>query len=166
MQNFSDIGTRLIRISLKFIFVREPARTSIGVLMGVLLQAIITLLNPLLSQYNNIVDFASLSIFQYTIFGIILVYLPLIISFIFSDKTQINDESVEMLLRTIDRIKEDGKLTDEQVQPLYLKVIEKVVEKTKLKQDVQKELNEINQNIAQELLEDETKQKLPPRQTS
>ncbi|MDJ0509845.1 MAG: hypothetical protein QNJ64_11400 [Crocosphaera sp.] len=161
MQNFSYIGTRLIRISLKFIFIREPARTSLGVLMGVLLQAIITLLNPLLSQYNNIVDFASLSIFQYTIFGIILVYLPLIISFIFSDKTQINDESVEMLLRTIDRIKEDGKLTDEQVQPLYLKVIEKVVEKTQLKQDVQKELNEINQNIAQQLLEGETKQELP-----
>ncbi len=166
MQNFSDIGTRIIRISLNFIFVREPARTSLGVFMGVLLQAIITLLNPLLSQYNNIVDFASLSIFQYTIFGIILVYLPLIISFIFSEKTQINDESVEMLLRTIDRIKEDGKLTDEQVQPLYLKVIEKVVEKTQLKQDVQKELNEINQNIAQELLESETKQQLPPRQTS
>ena len=90
----------------------------------------------------------------------------LIISFIFSEKTQINDESVEMLLRTIDRIKEDGKLTDEQVQPLYLKVVEKVVEKTQLKQDIQKELNDINQNIAQELLESETKQELPPRQTS
>ncbi len=149
MQNLTDIATRIIRISLNFIFVREPTRTSIGVLMGVLLQAIVILFNPLLSQYNNIVDFASLSIFQYTIFGIILVYLPLIISFVFSDKTQINDESVEMLLRKIDRIKEDGKLTDEQVQHLYLKVVEKVVENTQLKQDVQKELNEINQNIAQ-----------------
>ncbi|MDJ0660657.1 MAG: hypothetical protein QNJ42_14395 [Crocosphaera sp.] len=165
MQNFTDIGTRIIRIALKFIFVREPARTSLGVLIGVLLQAIIILLNPLLSQYN-IVDFASLSIFQYIIFGIILVYFPLIISFTFSKKSQINDESVEMLLRTIDRIKEDGKLTDEQVQYLYLKVIEKVVEKTQLKQEIQKELNEINQNIAQELLEGETKQQLPHRKTS
>lgn len=166
MQNFSDVGTRIIRISLKFIFVREPARTSLGVLMGVLLQTIITLFNPLLSQYNNYLDFSFLSIFQYIIFGIILVYLPLIISFIFSEKTQINDESVEMILRTIARIKEDGKLTDEQVQPLYLKVVEKVVEKTQLKQDIQKELNEINQNIAQELLENETQQQLPPKQTS
>ncbi|MDJ0601038.1 MAG: hypothetical protein QNJ37_19615 [Crocosphaera sp.] len=173
MQNIDwlNLGTRIIRIAINILFVGDPIRTSLGIVLGIILKASITIFNPLLSKYNSIADFTSLNnnnIFSFLycgVFGIFLIYLPLIISYILLGKRQINDESIEMLFKIIRKGKEEGNLTDEEVQKYYLNVIEKVIEKTQLKQEIQKELNEINQSIAQELLEGETKQQLPPKQT-
>jgi uncharacterized membrane protein len=133
---WSSLGTKAIDI----IFARYPARTSLGVVLGGVIDFLVQLFSPALSSLK-FADFTASPRWGWWLIGILIMHTPTIVSS-FRQK-QTGDEKIDRALDLIER----GDFTKTEQRQQYRKLIERVASNVALKPELKKELKETEKKI-------------------
>ncbi|RWX48836.1 hypothetical protein VT99_10512 [Candidatus Electrothrix marina] len=133
---WSSLGTKAIDV----IFARYPARTSLGVILGGVIDFLVQLFAPALSSLK-FADFTASPKWGWWLLGILMMHTPTIVSS-FRQK-QTGDEKIDRALDLIER----GDFTKTEKRQQYRKLIERVTSNVALKPELKKELKETEKKI-------------------
>lgn len=137
--------TQILLLAIRFLFVGNPIRTSLGIILGLVLYILISIFQPgikqLLSSYVNV---NTLEVWECMLLGLFLIYVPTIISFIGSPKKEVLNEDLETVLRLIRLAVDEADLSEKQKRKLYLRLCEKAVEEVSFSKNIQAEIDKIN----------------------
>jgi hypothetical protein len=125
--------TKYLSLAIDILFLRQPTRTSLGLIFGMALRPIIKLLAIWAIVFEAVVT--RLSFLEFGLLGLCLAHIPTAWSQFFGKKNYLseNEEKAFAMIR-------DLKLTEMEKQQLYLRVVEKVLEKTELKPEIENEI--------------------------
>lgn len=135
---WSSLGTKAIDI----IFARYPARTSLGVIFGGVIDFLIQLFAPTLRSME-FADFTDSPRWGWWLLGILIMHTPTIFT-TFRQK-QTGDEQIDRALDLIER----GNFTKTEQRQQYRKLIERVANNVALKPELKKELRETEKRITE-----------------
>ena len=133
---WSSLGTKAIDV----IFARYPARTSLGVIFGGVIDFLVQLFAPALSSLK-FADFTASPRWGWWLLGILIMHAPTIFT-TFRQK-QNGDEQIDRALDLIER----GNFTKAEKRQQYRKLIERVANNVALKPVLKKELRETEKKI-------------------
>ena len=133
---WSSLGTKAIDV----IFARYPARTSLGVIFGGVIDFLVQLFAPALSSLK-FTDFTASPRWGWWLLGILIMHAPTIFT-TFRQK-QTGDEQIDRALDLIER----GNFTKTEKRQQYRKLIERVANNVALKPELKKELRETEKKI-------------------
>jgi len=133
---WSSLGIKAIDI----IFARYPARTSLGVVLGGVIDFLVQLFAPALHSLK-LADFTASPRWGWWLLGILIMHSPTIFS-TFRQK-QTGDEQIDRALDLIER----GNFTKTEQRQQYRKLIERVASNVALKPELQRELKETEKKI-------------------
>ena len=115
--------------TIKFLFIGNPYRTALGVIVGLALYTFVSIFNPGIEKISsNYINISALTEFGSVLLGLVFVYSPTIISFIGSPKKELLNEDVEKVFRMIRLAADEADLSKNQKRTLYLKLCERAVE--------------------------------------
>ena len=141
MQKIINNILGLTNRALDAIFLGYPERTSIGIVVGLLIETIIKLFYPFLSRISNIIDFSGIEYWNYIIVGITIVHVKTIYVILFN-REPVFDENTEKAFALIREAKNHG-ASDFEVQRLYLRVCESILENTILNEATEQEIKRL-----------------------
>ena len=133
---WSSLGTKAIDV----IFARYPARTSLGVVLGGVIDFLVQLFAPALHSLK-FADFTASPKWGWWLLGILMMHTPTIVSS-FRQK-QTGDEKIDRALDLIER----GDFTKTEKRQQYRKLIERVASNVALKPELKRELKETEKKI-------------------
>jgi hypothetical protein len=133
---WSSLGIKAIDV----IFARYPARTSLGVVLGGVIDFLVQLFSPALHSLK-FADFTASPKWGWWLVGILMMHTPTIISS-FRQK-QTGDEQIDRALDLIER----GNFSKTEQRQQYRKLIERVASNVALKPELQRELKETEKKI-------------------
>ncbi len=140
MDKISQIVLGIIR----FLFIGNPHRTALGVIVGLVIHTLISVFNPALERIaSSYIDVSALTEWNCMLLGLVFVYSPTIISFIGSPKKELLNEDVEKVFRMIRLAADEANLSKKQKRTLYLKLCEKAVEQVTFKAATHEELRKL-----------------------
>src|SRR5262245_23744705 len=113
-----DSLSKLVGIALDMLFLKNPTRSSLGVLLGVLCNTFTQIFAPFLKEIQ-IVDLSTIAWWQYIVLGLGLMYLPLMVRYLF--RVGGLGEDVEIALAIIRKAEHSG-LPKTAVRQLYLEL--------------------------------------------
>ncbi len=125
MKDITDKLTYFIKVATDILFVRNPVNTSMGVLFGVILHGIVSILSPTAKIVKSI-KISALTIFHYIAIGVFSFNIKPFLS-----RHKIN-KSVEEAIAFIERQERERKITRLEAKQLYRKLISHVVENVQL----------------------------------
>jgi hypothetical protein len=126
--------TKYLSLTLDFLFLRHPTRTSLGFLFGVTSRTILKILAIWIIAIQTILA-TSISVWEFGLLGICIAHFPTVKEY-FSGKTNYLSENEEKAFAMIRNLN----IPDYQKQNMYLKVVEKVLERVELKPEFQEEI--------------------------
>lgn len=139
--------------TIRFLFIGNPHRTALGVIVGLTLNTFVSVFNPAIEKIaSSYIDIAALTEWNCMLLGLVFVYSPTIISFIGSPKKELLNEEVEKVFRMIRLSADEADLSKKQKRTLYLKLCERAVEQVTFNAATQEELRRLT------ALEDEEEQ--------
>lgn len=113
------ISRRLLRY-IDILMLKNPERTVLGVLLGVVVSFLFKLFEPYLSKID-ILNLAKLQLWEFISFGVIIVHIPYLLWSIIR-KPLINDE-VDDVIRLI----ESGNFSEKEKRQMYRNLVNKCV---------------------------------------
>lgn len=135
---WSSLGTKAIDV----IFARYPARTSLGAILGGVIDFLVQLFAPALNSLE-FANFANSPKWGWWLLGILMMHTPTIFA-TFRQK-QTGDEKIDRALDLIER----GNFTKTEKRQQYRKLIERVANNVALKPELKKELRETEKRITE-----------------
>lgn len=130
--------------TIRFLFIGNPHRTALGVIVGLALHTLVSVFNPAIKQiFSSYIDVAALTEWNCMLMGLVFVYSPTIISFIGSPKKELLNESVEKVFRMIRLAADEAGISKRQKRDLYHKLCERAVEQVTFNAATQKELRKL-----------------------
>lgn len=138
MKIFEDGATRVITAALQFIFIGHPHRTSLGVLLGLALNAIVKLFSPALSRASSWIDATKVGWLEYIFAGVLIMHFPTL-RFYLARKGNMFDEHIEQAFAVIREAEKAG-VSKERIRMMRLKVCQKVLENSDLKPATREEI--------------------------
>ena len=137
-----DKFSQFVLGTIRFLFVGNPHRTALGVILGLALHTFVAVFSPAFEKIaNGYIDVSALEEWNCMLLGLVFIYSPTIISFVGSPKKELLNEDVEKVLRMIRLSAEEVGLSKRQKRELYLKLCEKAVEQATFNTTTQKELD-------------------------
>lgn len=128
-----DTFTKYLTLAVDILFLKQPMRTSLGLFLGLATKSILKILAIWISVAQAILS-ANLAEWEYGLLGILLVHIPTAGHYLFA-KVGYLSESEERAFSMIRELK----LPEYQKQQMYLKVVEKVLDRVELKTEAEKE---------------------------
>ena len=125
--------TRYISLALDILFLKQPTRTSVGLILGLSSRTLFKFLSIWIIAFQAILSIG-VSIWEFGLLGIFIVHIPTLID-VLSGKYLLT-ENEEKALAMI----KEMKISDYDKQALYLDLVKKTLEKVNLNQEVQDEL--------------------------
>src|SRR6185295_19326583 len=117
--------TSLTKKATDILFVQNPRGTSLGILLGFIVDGLFLVLRPLFIS-SQIIDISSINIFYFIALGIFLFNLPLYF------RRQQFDPKIEEALAFIKDAKKHGNLSENQIRQMYRNLCEKVLQGVEL----------------------------------
>ncbi|XCN73790.1 MAG: hypothetical protein Q3M24_03260 [Candidatus Electrothrix aestuarii] len=142
MNDKADLWSSLAIKAIDVIFARYPARTSLGVVLGGVIDFGVQLFAPALSSLK-FADFTASPKWGWWLLGILIMHTPTIFS-TFRQK-QTGDEKIDRALDLIER----GNFTKVEKSQQYRLLIEGVANNVALKPELKKELQETERKISE-----------------
>ncbi len=131
--------------TIRFLFIGNPHRTALGVIVGLVLHTLVSVFNPAIKQIaSSYIDVTELTAWNCIFLGLVFVYSPTILSFIGSPKKELLNESVEKVFRMIRLAADEAGISKKQKRALYLKLCEKAVEQVTFNAATQEKLRKLN----------------------
>ena len=122
--------TEFFRKSINILFVSNPRGTSIGVLIGVILDALLGLASPLLKSIESL-NFSAIKMWHLIAVGVVSTNLPS-----YLQRKEI-DQSIVNAIEYIEEKKKNGTISDWQAKQMYVNLHNKVLESVTLDQGTQ-----------------------------
>ncbi|MBD3337871.1 MAG: hypothetical protein GF353_02105 [Candidatus Lokiarchaeota archaeon] len=144
MEKFVDSITRKSLQAIDLLSIHHKVRTSLGIVVGVLLHTVHQICTPLIQKIEKF-DFTIVTFWQFITFGIFVLHIPTI--FQAFSKQPIFDENIEKLFAAARKANKEGNLTLEQKRMIYLNICNKVLEKVVLNEKTKKEMQEIEDRL-------------------
>lgn len=130
--------------TIKFLFIGNPYRTALGVIVGLALYTFVSIFNPGIEKISsNYINISALTEFGSVLLGLVFVYSPTIISFIGSPKKELLNEDVEKVFRMIRLAADEADLSKNQKRTLYLKLCERAVEQVSFDSATKEDLRKL-----------------------
>lgn len=127
--------TKYLTFSIDFLFLKQPARTSIGFIFGVSINILFKMFAAWSSIIQTILD-AKIPFWQYGLLGIVFFHIPSMIGLLFNRYNHLS-EAEEKALAMIKALN----IPDFQKQEMFLRIVEKVLERVELKPELRSEIN-------------------------
>ncbi len=132
----ADQITELARKSINILFISNPRGTSIGILIGVVLDGLNGFISPALNTAWT--SASSIELWHFIGLGIVSMNLP---SYL---RRKEIDSSIINAISFIEEQKAKGNIADWQVKQMYSNLHQKVLESVSLENDKQEKANKIN----------------------
>jgi hypothetical protein len=129
--------TELFRKSINILFVSNPRGTSIGVLLGVVLDGVLGVFSPLLKSVEAL-SFSAIKMWHLIGFGVISMNAP---GYLRRNEV---DPSILKAIKYIEDQKKNGRITDWQAKQMYVNLHQKVLENVTLNKETSDESARIN----------------------
>lgn len=140
MSDLKDIGSSIVNRAIDFLFVKQPLRTSIGVMLGLVLAFVVQLFLPILKTVK-FADFAGAPWWGWVVVGIFISHVPTLISLMRTKPA--GDERIDEALQLIER----ANLPTVEKRQAYRNLIAKVLENVVLNQQMNQKLSDIQQGM-------------------
>lgn len=127
-----DQWTRTADRALGILFLKDPVRTSLGLVLGGALSSLSLLFEPAL-QVSALVDVAAMSWWSWLPLGILIMHIPTILQLL--KKPSVGSHSIDTLFELIDR----GDFSAVERRQMYRRLIERFVELAAADHTLQKE---------------------------
>ena len=126
-----NIITKYTLLAVDILFLKQPIRTSLGLLYGLATKPILQILAAWLPVAKNILS-ANLSDLQFGLLGIALVHIPTARHYLLGKVSYLseNEEKAFAMIREL-------KLPESHKQLMYIKVVEKVLARIELKPGIE-----------------------------
>ena len=139
-----DKVSQFVLGTIRFLFIGNPHRTALGIIVGLALHTLVSVFNPALETIaGDYIDIAALTEMNCMLLGLVFVYSPTIISFIGSPKKELLNEDVEKVFRMIRLAADEAGLSKKQKRTLYLKLCERAVEQVSFNAATKEELRRL-----------------------
>src|SRR5687767_3420064 len=115
METRFDKSSQLINTSVNFIFIKHPTRTSLGIVLGIVINILTKLFSPILNRQSAI-NLSTIEPWEFIIFGVFLLHLRTFYELI-TKKISLseNEEKAFELIRTA---KARGQITEWEAKDL------------------------------------------------
>lgn len=146
MRNFWDRlkSINLLRLAIDYLILMYPKRSMSGILLGMALTVLYRIFLPYLTQIQSI-DLASLTWWHLMILGFFILHVPTILESRL-ERQQIPPD-IELMFSATRKMVQEGKLTEQQRQMVYLSLVRRVQENIVLRDDVEHVIAQDTQNI-------------------
>ena len=134
--------TEFIRRSINILFVSNPRGTSLGVLIGVVLDALLGLASPILKAVEAL-NFGAIKMWHLIALGVVSMNLP---SYLRRKEV---DQSIVKAIEYIEEQKKNGSISDWQAKQMYVNLHNKVLESVTLDQGTQSATSTLNELVTQ-----------------
>ncbi len=135
-----DRLTNLLSTAIRILLIGYPIRTSLGVIVGVAINAIIKIFSPLFARLSFLIDLSKIQAWEYIILGVAVLHIQTIKLYLFKKGSLLGDNE-EKALEIIKQAKDKG-TPDWQIQKMYIGLCEKVLENVQLKQTTKQEIED------------------------
>lgn len=140
MTNFEERISRLILRLIDVLLLRNPERTVMGVLLGIVFAFLTTLFHPVLIKVE-LFDITSAPKWGWIPLGILVVHLPMVVWNIVHKPTM-NDEVDEII-----RLIEKGNFTDSEKRQMYRNLIQQCISSVDLKRNFTETMQSVQQSL-------------------
>jgi hypothetical protein len=130
-----ELTTRILKICIDFLFVQHPTRSSLGIIFGAAAKPIVKIL-AVWSTFFQAILTADVSVREFMIIGFALSHVPSAIN-AFSGKRILFSENEEKALSIVNKLN----IPDFQKQQMYLKIVEKILERAVLTSELLHEIS-------------------------
>jgi hypothetical protein len=141
--------TEFIRKSINILFVSNPRGTSLGVLIGVILDALLGLASPLLRTVEAL-NFGAIKMWHLIGVGVVSMNLP---SYLRRKEV---DQSIVNAIEYIEEQKKNGAISDWQARQMYVNLHNKVLESVTLDQGTQDITSSLEELVTQPQTEEKS----------
>jgi hypothetical protein len=113
MSEPKDFRSMLTLRALDLLLMKHPARTSLGIVLGLVFSLFAAVFSPMLSRAADYVDISKVAAWQWIPLGILCAHVPTLLGFMFT--RPVSDEGVDEAIRMIKR----GPLSEIEQAMLY-----------------------------------------------
>jgi hypothetical protein len=131
-----DMLSGFVKRATDILFVMNPKGTSVGVVLGIVLNGLTTLFKPSLEK-QQVVDFSKVNTIYFIFFGIFVFNLP------GAFRRNELDPKIETALKAIRDGRKKGELTQVQARLMYLNLYEKVLSQVTLDQKTRNKVKKV-----------------------
>jgi hypothetical protein len=130
-----DQLTKYLKLAVDVLFLKQPTRSSLGLILGLSTRTVLKMIAAWSAIARTILD-ANISVWEYGLLGIALAHIPTAVGYFFYKPNYLseNEEKAFSMIRSLN-------IPDFQKQTMYLKIVEKVLERVDLKPELQNEIN-------------------------
>lgn len=137
-----DELTGLGRKAINILFVDNPTGTSLGVLIGIILQGVIALFEPVLKSIE-IINIAAIKTWHLVCLGVVSINVPQYL------RRYKIDPSIESAIDYIEQQKKSGRISDWQSKQMYSNLHNKVLESVTLETERKKIADSISSLVTE-----------------
>ncbi|WP_100636071.1 hypothetical protein [Marinomonas sp. ef1] len=137
-----EFVTEFIRKSINILFVSNPRGTSLGVLIGVILDALLGLASPILKTVEAL-SFGAIKMWHLIALGVVSMNLS---SYLRRKEV---DQSIVKAIEYIEEQKKNGSISDWQAKQMYVNLHNKVLESVTLDQGTQNTTSSLSELVTQ-----------------
>lgn len=127
-------ATEFIRRSINVLFVANPAGTSVGVFIGIVLDGVFGFISPLFKGIE-IFNSSAVKVWHFIGLGVVLMNLPTYL------RRKEIDPSILNAIKYIEEQKEKGRISEWQAKQMYVNLHQKVLESVTLNDAANEKLN-------------------------
>jgi uncharacterized protein YacL len=138
-----DIWTSFINRTIDLLFIKQPLRTSLGVILGLVLAFLVQLFLPTL-KLLEFANFAGAPLWGWIVVGILFAHLPTFV--LLMRTTPVGDEKVSDMVALIEK----ANFSVSEKRQAYRNLVVKVQENLVLNQRTNRKLREVQQRIENE----------------
>jgi len=145
-----DRLSKLASGAISFLLLEHPYRTSLGVVLGIVIGAVLNIFAPVFENYSATIKLPTSNVLYVgcTALGILILHLPNLGRLIRRDPSV--DDNLKKAFDVIDEAKKRG-LSDREIRRLYLDVVERYLKNVILKEQTQQQVSQ-SANLVQEIL--------------
>ncbi|RMT95138.1 hypothetical protein ALP39_200145 [Pseudomonas marginalis pv. marginalis] len=147
-----DQTSEVVRRAINVLFVANPTGTSIGVLIGVILDGLLGVFTPLLKTIEWI-SVSALKIWHFVGFGVFAVNFPVYLA------RKDVDPSIKQAIDFIEEQKSKKHVNDWQARQMYVRLLDQVLERVALNDDRSKQVDRVASMVAQTENDDNSESK-------
>ena len=144
MNRWADEISRFCSRSIDLLLIKYPTRTSLGIVLGLVLDFLFNLFYPIISQIEYI-DPERVSRWQFVPLGIFIAHLTTIANFFFS--RPYCPEEVENAIKMI----EDSNLSKTEKRQQYSELIKVIIERVALNKEMESKFEEIQKEVQRQI---------------
>jgi len=129
----NNISSYLKR-KMEILFIKNPEKTSLGVLFGIILHSILEIFKTVLKGYEYVIDLSRLTMLELIIFGVFIFNISSILS-----KKRF-PEDIEIVLSLIKDAQTKGKISKIHIKQMYINLFKKVLENIELNDEIKDQI--------------------------